>query len=51
MANEVLVVGSIVQLTAEEQTGRWHNPEDDEDDYAEPTHWAFLNEPKARPDG
>jgi len=31
--------------TATYYPGHWHNPEDDEDDYAEPTHWMPL--PKA----
>lgn len=26
-------------------TGRWHHPDDDEDDYAEPSHWMPLPVP------
>lgn len=28
--------------TATYWEGRWHSPEDDEDEYAEPSHWMFI---------
>ena len=28
--------------------GHWHNPEDDDDDFIEPTHWISISAPEGK---